>query len=167
MPHCPPPQSASSSPPPPPPNPPNCLIQPTSPYPPLPLPTSIGLEAILRYRKLLAVEDTFRTTKALFSTRPIFHKLDATIRGHMFCSFLAVVLRKSCRPPRRAPSRQAGMAGHRRRSRCAQRDRGRVGRPPSAAANRPGRQLRLCRALGITLPPIFRRCRRSQTSPIV
>ncbi len=26
--------------------------------------------------------------------RPIFHKCDATIRGHVFCSFLALLLRK-------------------------------------------------------------------------
>jgi transposase len=32
------------------------------------------------------VEQTFRTAKHLFSTRPIFHKLDETIRGHVFCS---------------------------------------------------------------------------------
>src|SRR5271166_2289709 len=35
----------------------------------------------------------FRTAKHLFSTRPIFHKLDETIRGHVFCSFLALVLK--------------------------------------------------------------------------
>ena len=29
------------------------------------------------------------------STRPIFHKLDATIRGHVFCSFLALVLKRA------------------------------------------------------------------------
>jgi hypothetical protein len=29
------------------------------------------------------------------STRPIFHKLDATIRGYVFCSFLALVLKKA------------------------------------------------------------------------
>ena len=29
------------------------------------------------------------------STRPIFHKLDATIRGHVFCTFLALVLKKA------------------------------------------------------------------------
>ena len=28
-------------------------------------------------------------------TRPIFHKTDATICGHVFCSFLALVLRTS------------------------------------------------------------------------
>ena len=40
------------------------------------------------------VEQTFRTAKNLFATRPIFHKLDETIRGHVFCSFLALVLKK-------------------------------------------------------------------------
>ena len=33
------------------------------------------------------------TGASLFSTRPIFHKLDETIRGHVFCSFLALVLK--------------------------------------------------------------------------
>ena len=28
-----------------------------------------------------------------FGNRPIFHKLDETIRGHVFCSFLALVLK--------------------------------------------------------------------------
>ena len=40
------------------------------------------------------VEDIFRTAKSLLATRPIFHKCDHTIRGHVFCSFLALVLRK-------------------------------------------------------------------------
>jgi hypothetical protein len=53
-----------------------------------------ALQVVLRYRNLLAVEDTFKTVKALLTTRPIFHKTDAAIRGHVFCSFLAVLLRK-------------------------------------------------------------------------
>jgi hypothetical protein len=53
-----------------------------------------ALQVVLRYRNLLAVEDTFKTTKALLTARPIFHKTDAAIRGHIFCSFLAVLLRK-------------------------------------------------------------------------
>jgi hypothetical protein len=52
------------------------------------------LEAMLCYKQLWTVEHTFRTAKHLFSTRPIFHKLDETIRGHVFCSFLALVLKK-------------------------------------------------------------------------
>jgi hypothetical protein len=51
------------------------------------------LAALLRYKQLWTVEQTFRTEKHLFATRPIFHKLDETIRGHVFCSFLALVLK--------------------------------------------------------------------------
>jgi transposase len=40
------------------------------------------------------VEEMFRTVKTLLETRPIFHKCDETIRGHVFCSFLALLLRK-------------------------------------------------------------------------
>ena len=52
------------------------------------------LQAVLRYRDLLQVEDLFRTAKSLMRTRPIYHSSDAAIRGHVFCSFLALVLRK-------------------------------------------------------------------------
>jgi transposase len=51
------------------------------------------LQAMLRYKQLTSVEQTFRTEKHLFATRPIFHKLDETIRGHVACSFLALVLK--------------------------------------------------------------------------
>jgi len=52
------------------------------------------LQATLRYRDRWMVEDIFRTGKSLLATRPIFHKYDETIRGHIFCSFLALILRK-------------------------------------------------------------------------
>lgn len=51
-------------------------------------------EVALRYKDLLLVEDAFRTAKSILETRPIFHKCDDTIRGHVFCSFLALVLLK-------------------------------------------------------------------------
>jgi hypothetical protein len=51
------------------------------------------LAAMLRYKQLWTVEATFRTAKHLLATRPIFHKVDETIRGHVFCSFLALVLK--------------------------------------------------------------------------
>jgi hypothetical protein len=51
------------------------------------------LASMLRYKQLWTVETTFRTAKHLLATRPIFHKLDETIRGHVFCSFLALVLK--------------------------------------------------------------------------
>jgi hypothetical protein len=50
---------------------------------------------MLCYKQLWTVEQTFRTAKHLLSTRPIFHKLDETIRGHVFCSFLTLVLKKA------------------------------------------------------------------------
>jgi transposase len=52
------------------------------------------LEAMLVYKQLWTVERTFRTAKSLFETRPIYHKLDETIRGHVACSFLVLVLKK-------------------------------------------------------------------------
>ena len=52
------------------------------------------LEATLRYRDLLQVESLFRAAKAVLRTRPIYHVGDAAIRGHAFCSFLALVLSK-------------------------------------------------------------------------
>jgi DDE family transposase len=55
------------------------------------LPTA---EVALQYKKLWMVEQWFRTCKSLLDTRPIFHHCDATIRGHVFCSFLALVLRQ-------------------------------------------------------------------------
>ncbi len=41
------------------------------------------LEAMLCYKDLWMAERAFRTSKSLFATRPIFHKLDETIRGHV------------------------------------------------------------------------------------
>jgi Transposase DDE domain len=52
------------------------------------------LQAMLKYRELLAVETLFRKTKGILRTRPIYHSSDAAIRGHVFCSFLALVLQK-------------------------------------------------------------------------
>jgi hypothetical protein len=52
------------------------------------------LQAMLRYRELLEVETLFRKTKSVLRTRPIHHSSDAAIRGHVFCSFLALVLQK-------------------------------------------------------------------------
>jgi Transposase DDE domain len=50
-------------------------------------------DAMLCYKQLAMVEYAFRTAKSLFATRPIFHKLDETIRGHVSCSFFALVLK--------------------------------------------------------------------------
>ena len=59
-----------------------------------PTPGISPLQAVMRYRDLLQVETVFRTAKALMHTRPIYHSSDEAIRGHVFCSVLALVLRK-------------------------------------------------------------------------
>ena len=58
--------------------------------------TELSAEAVaLKYKELWQVEHTFRDLKSTFETRPVFHQRDETIRGHVFCSFLALVLRKA------------------------------------------------------------------------
>lgn len=54
------------------------------------LPTA---EVALQFKRLWLVEQWFRSCKSLLATRPIYHQRDATIRGHVFCSFLALLLR--------------------------------------------------------------------------
>ncbi|HKN43728.1 MAG TPA: IS1634 family transposase, partial [Propionibacteriaceae bacterium] len=51
-------------------------------------------EVALQFKRLWMVEAWFRSCKSLLQTRPIYHKCDETIRGHVFCSFLALVLRQ-------------------------------------------------------------------------
>ena len=51
-------------------------------------------QVALKYKELWQVEQVFRDIKCVLQTRPVFHQRDETIRGHVFCSFLALVLRK-------------------------------------------------------------------------
>lgn len=51
-------------------------------------------EVALQYKQLWMVEQIFRSMKTILSTRPIYHKCDETIRGHVFCSFLSLLLIK-------------------------------------------------------------------------
>jgi hypothetical protein len=57
--------------------------------------TLSAAEVALKYKQLWMVEHLFRSAKSLLETRPVFHKYDRTIRGHVFCSFLALVLRRA------------------------------------------------------------------------
>jgi hypothetical protein len=62
------------------------------------LTTNTGLDpetTALAYKQLWTVESLFRSMKSVLETRPVYHKCDETIRGHVFCSFLALVLRKA------------------------------------------------------------------------
>ncbi len=72
------------------------------------LKTTIGLspeQVALKYKQLWQVEHVFRDIKSILDTRPVFHQKDETIRGHVFCSFLALILRKEL-------DRRLEMAGH-------------------------------------------------------
>jgi transposase len=52
-------------------------------------------EIALKYQRLLMVETFSRTAKSILNTRPIFHQTDEAMRGHLWCSFLALLLQKS------------------------------------------------------------------------
>jgi hypothetical protein len=57
--------------------------------------TNVDLAAdqvALKYKELWRVEHAFRTVKSVLDTRPIYHKCDETIKGHVFASFLALVV---------------------------------------------------------------------------
>src|ERR1700747_2790179 len=53
------------------------------------------LEAMLCYKQLWTVAQTFRTANPLLADRPVFERPDDTLRGHVFCSFLALVLKRA------------------------------------------------------------------------
>jgi len=53
-----------------------------------------SLSVALAYRQLWKVEAILKTAKAILETRPIYYQSDTTIVGHLFCSFLALLLRK-------------------------------------------------------------------------
>jgi Transposase DDE domain len=122
--------------------------------------TSLSMSAlavVLRYRNLLAVEQSFLAAKTLLATRPIFHRTDAAIRGHIFCTFLALVLRKELLD--RLAASDAGMPEWH----CIVDD---LLDLSAVEVDQDGRRALLrtaprpsidpiCRALGITLPPVF------------
>ena len=116
-----------------------------------------ALQVVLRYRNLLAVETAFKTAKALLATRPIFHKTDAGIRGHVFCTFLALVLRTEL---------MHRLAARRSKDLEWQHIIDDLADLSEIDIEQDGRRARLrtapgptidpiCRAIGITLPPVF------------
>jgi hypothetical protein len=115
-----------------------------------------ALQVVLRYRNLLAVEDAFKTAKALLATRPIFHKTDAGIRGHVFCTFLALVLRKELID--RLTVRRSRLEWQRIVDDLADLSEIDVEQDGRRARLRtaPGPTIDpICRAIGIALPPVF------------
>ena len=119
--------------------------------------TLAALQVVLRYRTRLTVETAFRTAKALLATRPIFHKTDAAIRGHVFCTFLALVLRTKLMA--RLAARSSGAWEWQRivddladLSEIDVEQDGKCARLRST----PGPTIdAVCRAVGVSLPPVF------------
>jgi DDE family transposase len=116
-----------------------------------------ALQVVLRYRNLLAVEQGFLAAKTLLATRPIFHRTDAAIRGHIFCTFLALVLRKELMD--RLAARQLALPEWQTliddlvdlSEIEVEQDGRRV-----LLRTAPGSTIDpVCRAVGITLPPVF------------
>jgi hypothetical protein len=115
-----------------------------------------ALQVVRRYRNLLAAEDAFKTAKALLATRPIFHKTDAGIRGHLFCTFLALVLRKELMDRRAA--RRSKLEWQRIIDDLADLSEIEVEQDSRRARLRtaPGPAIDpICRAIAVTLPPVF------------
>jgi len=122
------------------------------------------LQVVLRYRNLLAVEQGFLAAKTLLATRPIFHRTDAAIRGHIFCTFLALVLRKELMDRLEArhlalPEWQQVVDDLIDLSEVEVEQDGRRALLRTA----PGPTIDpLCRAAGVTLPPVFQELPRAE-----
>ena len=113
------------------------------------------LSVALAYRQLWRVEAIFRTAKAILETRPIYHQSDEAIAGHLFCSFLALVLRKEL-------DERLAVAGLDLEWADVVRDLDRVEEVTVAQDNKrfvlrtqaPGCAGAVCKTLGIALPPL-------------
>jgi hypothetical protein len=124
------------------------------------------LSVALAYRQLWRVEQIFRTAKAILETRPIYHQSDAAIVGHLFCSFLALVLRKEL-------DERLDAAGAALEWGDIVRDLDRVeevsvDQGPKRFVLRtqaPGCAGTVCKAVGVALPPLLRQLPAAQPPP--
>jgi len=116
-------------------------------------------ELALKYKELWMVEDVFRTMKSLLDTRPIYHKCDETIRGHVFCSFLALVLRKELQDRLEAKGWQlewadiVGDLSNLHETEVAVASKGYIIRSETR-----GTVGKVAQAAGVALPPVLRPC---------
>ena len=105
-------------------------------------------------RLLWDIEDIFRTAKSIIGTRPIFHQRDDTIRGHVFCSFLALLLRKELNHRLAGAGRQYEWANIIRDiDQIMQTDAEQAGRRLRLRAAAPGCAGAVFQAVGVALPP--------------
>ncbi len=116
------------------------------------------LEVAIRYRELWKVEAIFRTTKAVLQARPVYHSSDAAIRGHLFCCFLALILRKELQDRLDRSGTKAEWGDivrdlDRLEETVVERD----GKRFVLRAHTIGVAGLVCKAVGVALPPLFRR----------
>jgi len=124
------------------------------------------LVAALRYRQRWIVEDIFRTAKSIIATRPIFHQRDDTIRGHVFCSFLALLLRKELIDHLAAAGRRFEWADIiRDLDQIVQTDVDQAGRRLRLRAAAPGCAGAVFQAVGVALPPMIQLIARPPPDP--
>jgi hypothetical protein len=125
------------------------------------------LSIALAYRQLWKVEAIFRTAKSILETRPIHPQSDAAIAGHLFCSFLALLLRKEL-DERLADAGVAAEWGD------VARDLDRVeqvtveqgGKRFLLRPHAPGSAGSVFKATGVALPPLVRQLPRATPPPI-
>ena len=105
-------------------------------------------------RNSALVEQAFRTAKSLLDTRPIFHKCDETIRGHVFCSFLALLMQKELFLRMAKAGIEAEWADIPARSRRADRGRDRKRRQAASSvrSRAKGATVAILRCVGARLP---------------
>src|SRR5450631_199998 len=58
-----------------------------------PIPSTMLRRSLTSTRRSGRSRDIIRTTKSIMDTRPIYHRCNEIIRGHVFCSFLALLLK--------------------------------------------------------------------------
>jgi hypothetical protein len=114
-------------------------------------------EVARQYRQLWLVEQIFRTAKAILRTRPIYHQSDAAIRGHVFCSFLALVLRKELEERLAAAGVNAEWPEILRDLEAIHETEVRDGEQHFVLRDHAqGCAGEVCKAVGVALPPLFR-----------
>jgi len=117
-------------------------------------------EAAMKYKELWRVERCFREAKSLLRTRPVYHRRDETIRGHVFCSFLALLLKQELERRMREAGIEAEWAD-------VVRDLGRLsetivdlqGKRFRVRTQAQGEVARIVRCVGARLPPAVQRDR--------
>lgn len=123
-------------------------------------------EAVRKYKELWRVERCFREAKSLLRTRPVYHRTNEAIRGHIFCSFLALVLKQELEARMREAGIEAEWAD-------VVRDLGRLsetvvelqGKRFAVRTQAQGAVPRIVRCVGASLPNVVRRCDASAGPP--